>query len=205
MSEELESDHLLFSKLEKVIHPNEQLIWMNKPKRIPFILSAGNFPVIIFGLIWTMLCWWGGLKLFGLVGFFFIYFGLNDYLARLIGFHETVFGLTKNRILIRTGTFGGVNVQTIELESVSDVVVNVSLLERIFNVGTVKFFIGKTAEDGDGKTYNVYHCWLAIENPFEIYEAVNKAIFERKNLNDKSSKKKKKNLHKKRGGYKLDY
>lgn len=205
MSEELESDYLLFSKLEKVIHPNEQLIWINKPKRIPFILSAGNFPVIIFGLLWTMLCWWGGLNWFGLVGLIFICIGLNDYLKRFSGFSETIFGLTKNRILIRTGTFGGVGVQTIELESVSDVVVDVSFLERIFNVGTVKFFIGKTAEDGDGKTYNIYHCWVAIENPFEVYEAVNRAIFERKNPNYKSPKKKKKNLHKKEGGYKLDY
>ncbi len=196
------SDYLLFPKLKNVVHRNEELLWINRPKQIPFILSGKGLELIVFGLIWITLFWWGGLGLFSLLGLLFLCAGINGYLTRVVGFPETVFGLTKSKILIRTRTWFGVALQAIELESVLDVVITVSPLEKLFKVGSVKFFIGKTEyhEDTD---YKVYHCWLAIENPHQVYEAVTKMIYERKN---RSNTKPKKETHNdKTSGYLLDY
>jgi hypothetical protein len=49
--------------------------------------------------------------------------------------------------------------------------VSVSFIEKIFNVGTIKFFSGKL-EDNDGTTIKVYDRWEAIPNPYAIFKQV---------------------------------
>jgi len=45
--------------------------------------------------------------------------------------------------------------------------VTVNIIERAFNVGTIKFLSGGT-ETNDGTATKLYDRWKAIQNPYEV-------------------------------------
>ena len=72
--------------------------------------------------------------------------------------------------MMRSG-FIGTDFKIIDFDKISDIEVTVSFVEKIYNVGTIKFFSGRTQTD-DGNTSKLYDSWSAIENPYEVFKMV---------------------------------
>ena len=70
--------------------------------------------------------------------------------------------------MMRTG-FIGTDFKTIDYDKVSDIEVTVSFIERMYNVGTIRFFSGRTQNE-EGNTTKLYDTWIAIENPYEVFK-----------------------------------
>lgn len=72
--------------------------------------------------------------------------------------------------MMRTG-FIGTDFKTIDYDKISDIEVNVNVIERIFNVGTVRFFSGRTQTD-EGNTTKLYDKWISIKDPYDVFKLV---------------------------------
>lgn len=72
--------------------------------------------------------------------------------------------------MMRTG-FIGTDFKSIDYDKISDIEVTVNVVERAFNVGTIKFFSGRTQTD-DGVTSKLYDRWEAIPNVYEVFKKV---------------------------------
>jgi hypothetical protein len=96
--------------------------------------------------------------------------GLYVFLNRLLSFSNTAYGYSNKRIMMRTG-FIGTDFKTIDYDKISDIEVTVNIIERIYNVGSIRFFSGRTQTD-EGNTTKLYDVWSAIENPYEVFKMV---------------------------------
>jgi hypothetical protein len=96
--------------------------------------------------------------------------GLYVFLNRLFSYSNTAYAYSNKRVMIRTG-FIGTDFKIIDYDKISDIEVTVSMIERMYNVGTIRFFNGKTETD-DGNVTNLYDSWSAIENPYGVFKMV---------------------------------
>lgn len=72
--------------------------------------------------------------------------------------------------MMRSG-FIGTDFKTIDYDKIFDIEVTISFVEKIYNVGSIKFFSGRTQTD-EGYTTKLYDSWSAIENPYEVFKMV---------------------------------
>lgn len=178
------------STFDKNLHPefdsikdkDEKIIWTGRPKFVPFILSglwAGLF-IIVFVAIWFGIGTQvkpendntGGWGLwFGLLP---VAFFLFNFLKRLFSFSNTCYAYSDKRVMMRTG-FIGTDFKIIDYDKISDIEVTVNFVERAYNVGTIKFFSGRTQTD-EGNTTKLYDNWEAIPNPYEVFKEVKQVM-----------------------------
>lgn len=172
-------DKNLLPEFDSVKDNDEDILWTGKPIFIPYIFSglgAGLF-TIAFGIIWLLVSinfkntdgtetspfFW----LFGLIP---LLQGLYVFGNRLFSFSNTAYGYSNKRVMMRTG-FIGTDFKTIDYDKISDIEVTVNVIERMFNVGTIRFFSGRTQTD-EGNTTKLYDTWSAIETPYEVFKMV---------------------------------
>ena len=170
-------DKNLLPKFESIRDSDEELLWVGKPTLIPFILSAvgGVFvPLIIVGLFVFVFTQPDvevtGLPMPGLIAIIFIISGLFPLIIRLFVYSNTAYAYSNKRIMIRTG-FIGTDFKTIDYDKISDIEVNVNVIERIFNVGTILFFSGRSLSSKKNSDI-LTNRWIAIKEPYEIYKQV---------------------------------
>lgn len=171
-------DKNLLPEFESVKDDNEEILWTQKPKFTPYLISglglmAGAAIFVGIYLIFTQI----GPKeaefnnafsrLFIILP---IGFSLFAFLKKLLAYSNTVYAYTNRRVMIRTG-FIGTDFKSIDYDKISDIEVTVNFVERAFNVGTIKFFSGRT-ETNDGATTKLYDRWEAIPNPYEVFKKV---------------------------------
>lgn len=175
-------DKNLLPAFDSVKDNNEQILWTEKPKFVPYILSGlgvGLF-TIAFGIIWvvTSLNFTAGQKetngWFWLLGFLPLAQGLYAFLNKLLSYSNTCYGYSNKRVMMRTG-FIGTDFKIIDYDKISDVEVTVNIIERAYNVGTIKFFSGRT-ETNDGNTTKLYDRCVSIENPYEVFKKVKEVM-----------------------------
>jgi hypothetical protein len=172
-------DKNLLPQFDSVKDNDEEILWTGEPKFIPYIFSglgAGLF-TLAFGIVWMLttinfksddgssanpFLW-----LFGLLP---LLQGLYVFLNRLLSFSNTAYGYSNKRIMMRTG-FIGTDFKTIDYDKISDIEVTVNIIERIYNLGSIRFFSGRTQTD-EGNTTKLYDVWSAIENPYEVFKMV---------------------------------
>jgi len=172
-------DKDLLPEFDSVKDDDEQILWIDKPKFIPYIftgLGAGLF-TLAFGLIWIYFALYGtneegdnSNSFFWIFGAIPLVQGLYVFLNRLLSYPNTAYAYSNKRVMMRTG-FIGTDFKTIDYDKISDIEVNVNVVERIYNVGTVKFFSGRTKSD-DGDISKLYDNWYAISNPYKIFKLV---------------------------------
>lgn len=172
-------DKNLLPEFDSVKDNDEEILWTGKPKFIPYILSglgAGLF-TLAFGIIWilTTINFQSGDRsssspFFWLFGLLPLLQGLYVFLNRLLSFSNTAYGYSNKRVMMRTG-FIGTDFKTIDYDKISDIEVTVNVIERMYNVGTIRFFSGRTQTDEGNKT-KLYDVWSAIENPYEVFKMV---------------------------------
>lgn len=172
-------DKNLLPEFESIKDNNEEIIWTGKPKFIPYIVSglgSGLF-ALAFGIVWVLVNLSikadndnGGFQYFWLFGLIPLIQGLYAFLNRLFSFQNTAYGYSNKRVMMRTG-FIGTDFKTIDYDKISDIEVTVNVIERMYNVGSIRFFSGRTLTD-ENNTTKLYDSWSAIESPYEIFKRV---------------------------------
>lgn len=172
-------DKNLLPEFESIKDDDEEILWIGKPVFIPYILSGlgvGLF-TIAFGIIWILTSKYGNFEegsepnswfwLFGLVP---LLQGAYVFFNKLFSFPNTAYAYSNKRVMMRTG-FIGTDFKTIDYDKISDIEVNVNIIERIYNVGTVRFFSGRTQTD-EGNTTKLYDKWISIKDPYGVFKLV---------------------------------
>ena len=171
-------DKNLLPEFESVKDNDEEILWTGKPTFIPYVFSGLGIGLYMIGfgivvLIITLnvkpeIDSTGGYA--WLLGFLPLLQGLYTFLKKLFSFSNTAYAYSNKRVMMRTG-FIGTDFKTIDYDKISDIEVTVNVVERMYNVGSIRFFSGRTQTD-EGNTTKLYDCWFAIENPYEVFKLV---------------------------------
>jgi hypothetical protein len=172
-------DKNLLPQFESVKDNDEEILWTGKPKFVPYIfcgIGKGLF-TLAFGIVWVLINLnmksdnaQGGFQYFWLFGFIPLLQGLYVFLNRLFSFSNTAYAYSNKRVMMRTG-FIGTDFKTIDYDKISDIEVTVNIIERMYNVGSIRFFSGRTQTD-EGNSSKLYDNWYAVKNPYEIFKMV---------------------------------
>jgi hypothetical protein len=171
-------DKNLLPEFDSVKDNNEEILWIDKPKFIPYAVTgigAGIGAFIFVGIYYMMT---KNIKNEdGTTGNFSFWFAafpivvfLWGFLQKLFSYGNTSYAFTNRRVMMRTG-FIGTDFKSIDYDKISDIEVTVNFIERAFNVGTIRFFSGRTETD-EGQTTKLYDNWEAISNPYEVFKQV---------------------------------
>jgi len=173
------NDNNLMPEFESIKDDNEEILWTGKPRFIPFIFKdfLGGLVTIGFALVWVITAsGWDKnsdnsmSNYFWLFGLIPLAVGLFSFLKKVFSFSNTAYSYSDKRVMMRSG-FIGTDFKTIDYDKISDIEVTVSVVEKLFNVGSVRFFSGRTQTD-EGNTTKLYDSWSAIENPYEVFKMV---------------------------------
>jgi membrane protein YdbS with pleckstrin-like domain len=173
-------DKNLLPEFDSIKDNDETIIWIEKPKFIPFLLSglAGFIFLVPFAAIWFFMWRKAQPQNNGFFGEWFILipivFTLFAFLRKLFSYSNTCYAYSNKRVMMRTG-FIGTDFKIIDYDKISDVQVTVNIIERIYQVGSIKFFSGRTETD-DGNTKKLYDTWEAIPNPYEVFKRVKEVM-----------------------------
>lgn len=170
-------DQDLLPDFDSVKDDDEQILWTGKPKFFPYAVTglAAGFGIIIFiAMYFLMTRNAAQAESNGPFSFWFLSIPVGlflfTFLQKLFSYSNTSYGMTNKRVMMRTG-FVGTNFKSIDYDKISDIEVTVNAVERAFNVGTIKFFSGRTQTD-DGATSKLYDRWEAISNVYEVFKKV---------------------------------
>ena len=169
----------LLPEFDSVKDSDEEILCIEKPQFIPYIFSGlgtGLF-TLAFGIVWMLTTinfksddGSSASPFFWLFGLLPLLQGIYAFLNRLLSFSNTAYAYSNRRVMMRTG-FIGTDFKTIDYDKISDIEVTVNLVERWYNVGSIRFFSGRTETD-DGHTTKLYDVWSAIANPYEVFKMV---------------------------------
>ena len=171
----------ILPEFEHIKEQDEELLWAKKPKFAPFVLISLFFASIV--VISQML------SVYGSIYSFVVYdkplsdeFFANTFTLLLIAlaiatwqyfsYKNESYGYSNKRIIIKTGVFN-TDLIAVEYKKIIEVSVTINPIESMFDVGTVRFFTGKTDKNGSS-----YDCWKCVENPYEVMKEMNKIISE---------------------------
>ncbi len=172
--------------LEKVIDNNEQIMWQGKPGR--FLYTLGNPVFYIFALFWALvdlfiigMIWTinrGGSAFSGMGGFlipFFILHLIPVWIAifspiyRFFAWRKIEYAITSRRVYIMSGIIGR-DFQSLEHYEIQQLFVNVGLLEKMQNRGTIRLTPDVTTRSrGSNSRTTSGHRLKNIENPYDVY------------------------------------
>src|SRR5690349_21453666 len=172
-------DRNLLPEFNSVKDDDEEILWTGKPVFVPYIFSGLGYGlyILVFGIVWVLVDVntkhenaEGIFKYFWLFGLIPLFQGLYIFLNKVLGYSNTVYAYSNKRVMMRTG-FIGTDFKTIDYDKISDIEVTVNVIERFYNVGTIRFFSGRTKTD-EGNTTKLYDHWTAIPNPYEVFKMV---------------------------------
>lgn len=171
-------DKNLLPEFDSVKDDNEEILWISKPKFIPYIVSSlgmGVGVIIFIAFFYAMSDNFNN-EAWPSKNFQVLFLGIPivaflwGFFKKLFSYGNTRYAFTNRRIMIRSG-FIGTHFKSIDYDKISDIEVTVNFIERALHVGTIKFFSGRTQTD-DGTTTKLYDVWEAIPNPYEVFKKV---------------------------------
>ena len=166
--------------IQELIGENEKIIWEGTPDEVCYTWSS-IIPMIPFAILWLMFDTFFIVTIFSTeIGGGFLWFAIPFFILHLMPVWATigrfaknklehknvVYAITDKRVIMRDGIIG-IDFKSIDFAEIDHVQVNVNILERIRNVGTV---ICKV----DGQNYNVF----AIKDPYEVFKKLQKISFD---------------------------
>ena len=173
-------DKKLLPNFDSVKDDDEEILWTDTPKFVPYCISGLGLGIGAFFFVFTYFLMTKNFKNEdGTSGEFSIWFALLPvlfflwkFLTKIFSYKNTSYACTNKRVMMRTG-FIGTDFKSIDYDKISDIEVTVNVIERAFNVGTIRFFSGRTHTD-EGTTTKLYDQWEAISNPYEVFKQVKK-------------------------------
>jgi hypothetical protein len=171
-------DQNLLPDFDSVKDDDEEIVWTDKPKFIPYAITglAAGIGILIFVAYYFLMTSnvTSNDNSFGNISKWFvaipIIFFAWSFLQKIFSFSNTSYAMTNKRVMMRTG-FIGTDFKSIDYDKISDIEVTVNVVERAFNVGTIKFFSGRTQTD-EGTTTKLYDRWEAIPNVYEVFKKI---------------------------------
>jgi membrane protein YdbS with pleckstrin-like domain len=169
----------LETSFESIKDDKEKILWTGRPTFIPFILEGfvSELIIVVFAIGWIFFARPSQRNPDGNFSEYFWLFGLVPvaitflrFLKKLFSFSNTVYAYSDKRVMMRSG-FLATGFKTIDFDKISDMEVSVSIIEKLYNVGTIKFYSGRTVTD-DSVTSKVYDSWTSIANPYEVFKMV---------------------------------
>ena len=164
-------DKNLLPEFDSIKDDDEQILWSGKPKFVPYIFSGLGIGLYLIGFsaLWIATSFSEGVY-FWMFGILPLGQGLFTFGKKLFSFSNTAYAYSNNRVMMRTG-FIGTDFKIIDYDKISDIEVTVNIIERGYNVGSIKFFSGRTDSDDNG-IRKLYDRWEAIPNPYEVFKNV---------------------------------
>jgi membrane protein YdbS with pleckstrin-like domain len=171
----------LLPAFESVRDSDEEILWIDKPKFVPYLFSGigTGLVAIAVAIVWVLVVmnFKNGINsssnsshFVWLVGLIPLLQGLYVFVNRLLSYSNTAYAYSNKRVMMRTG-FIGTDFKTIDYDKISDIEVKVNVIERLYNVGTIRFFSGRTITD-ESSTTKLYDSWSAISNPYAVFKLV---------------------------------
>lgn len=173
-------DKNLLPEFDSVKDDDEVILWTDKPKFIPYAITALGLGIGVFIFVGIYYSMTKNIRNEdGTTGNFSIWFAaipiavfLFSFLNKIFSYSNTSYAFTNRRVMVRTG-FIGTDFKIIDYDKISDIQVTVNFIERVFKVGTIKLFSGRT-ETNEGITSKLYDRWEAIANPYEVFKQLKK-------------------------------
>jgi len=171
-------DEKLLPLFDSVKDNDENMLWTGKPVFIPYLTSGISVDlfILVFTIGFMYITFTGEAEsgnpsnMFYIIALLPLIQRVYVFLIKLLSFSNTAYAYSNKRIMIRTG-FIGTDFKTIDYDKISDIEVKVSVIEKMFDVGTVRFYSGRT-ENTDNGIKKLTDRWIAITNPYEIFKMV---------------------------------
>lgn len=184
-----DNDTTQLSDFDSIKANNETILWVGSPQFIPYLFSGfwASLFSIVFAILWILMSNtlasnaernglnWSYLQYFGYLPLIQVAYGI---LHKFLSFSKTRYAYTTDGIMMRTGMFG-THFLAISYDKLADIQVETSILERLFNTGTIRFHSGKINDD-EGHLTKLYDDWSALENPYEVFKQIKQVAFEGK-------------------------
>ena len=131
------------NEIKKVLEPSEKVEWEGKPKAVSYfanqilgLIFFGGFAALIIYLTKDQnpnyLLW-----IYGTVGLLIIMI-----VSGILNYRVTHYEITNKRAIIQSGIIGR-NFKSNDYDQIKNVSVNVGIIDRIFNTGTIQIFTGE--------------------------------------------------------------
>jgi len=181
-------------KIEDILDSDETVIWRGKPDNICFIIfNRSIIMMVIFNFIWfgtlnktgfsplnmaKAFSEQSGGVIVGLLLLTPLYLLVFTLIKNILEYFVIEYAYTDKRIIIRRGVIG-VDISIVEYTKVNDIKVNISLIEKFLNVGTV-IFDEEWVRSGDDRV-NINagkDRFLYIKDPYEILKSFKTVAFD---------------------------
>jgi membrane protein YdbS with pleckstrin-like domain len=161
---------------DKILDTNEVVLWSGRPNAVPFYLSG--VPFLIFGILWGCFDYFGFIRHmtsreagfaipFFALHLFPLWLGVGNMFRLVFVFRNTEYAITNRRLLIRGG-FWGISFKSVDYDRIQETDVSVGPIEKMLDVGTIKFFSGAQTSRGA----NIYDRFIGISDPYEVYKKI---------------------------------
>ena len=104
------------------------------------------------------------------VGLAPILYAVAVFIFKALCYSNTYYAYSNKRIMMRTDFFGSI-FRTIDYDRISELDVFVNLVDRAYNVGSVRFYTSGTANNSLPGKY--LGSWTGVSNAYELFKMVN--------------------------------
>ncbi len=173
------------NELNKILLPNEKIIWQNTPRFLPFIVGQ-TFVSVIAGLF--LLIFMSNLVFFLLsndvppfytllfsplilLTFFMLCFPIT---YNLLVYGRTIYAISDQRVIIQSGVIGR-DFYAAPLKTISNVSVRVGLFDKLFlqNTGSIYISTAGTFIATNRGAMPAAYVFFNIPNPYEVFNIIN--------------------------------
>ncbi len=175
------------NELKKVIEPSERIEWQGNPQANSYFVSKSITLLFLAGFAAVMLvltknqnpnlqlwiCGVSALLIFLIV-------------SMVLGYRATFYGVTNKRLIFQHGIIGR-DFKSIDYDQIKSVSVNVGIIDKLFNTGSIMVFTGEveTFSSGSGRNRgsgvrSKFDNIENIANPYEILKKIQMHLTKRK-------------------------
>lgn len=162
-----------------ILGREEKLLWSGRPDLIPFL--ASGLPYLATGLAWGAFYYLVFMRraesvdlqsLLTMLMFTMPTWASLFNMGKLaVTHHNTRYGLTDRRVLLRSG-FIGIDFKSIDHDKIQDLEVRVSPIERMFGVGTIEAYSGRMVQNAEGGPTKATDKLIAIRDPYAVFTRI---------------------------------
>src|SRR6266478_6837895 len=164
---------------EPVLASGETVQWTGRPHYVPYLISG--LPFLVFG------CLWGAFDLNfirnmhgrEMMGFALPFFAIHLFpfwgsilymLWLVLSFHNVVYALTNQRVILRGGAFAP-SFKSYDFKEIDQLTVSSGPFESMVGAGSVQFATGKTTSRGVAITDRI----RAVDGAYDVFKQLRTA------------------------------